>query len=699
MFPSLPRVRAAAIVAVCLLGGSELCAAGQITSDWVHLSLLGSPAQYQITADNQPTSFDATNLAPGLTLDRVTGLISGVPTISGDHGTGVVAHGQGGDAVATISFIVYVPTPVADPTLGGIGVKCISMLTDPNRPRIYCGGANQELVVIDTDTRSILTRIPNTGYIEDMSISVDGRTLWCVRTYYYNSLARVNLDTLDGLTAVPTNPPVTSVREGLDNRLYATTRGVEVLQLDPATGAILQRFQPNEHNPASGLTMALSPDRRTLFLADTYYENSSYVTQSAISRYDISTPTAVRLQRVEMPAFCIQGLAATPDGESIYAVLGTLDGYGSTATHQTLCLAAQDLTVTKGALTFHGTATQSITLTADGTRALLPVALGNGGDLTTGLVYVFDPRSFQLLRTVVLGSRSSLYIGNAVLDRTGSTMFAATDMSPLLRIYDMPVPPPVVTPPKSLLNISTRMLTQNGENVLIGGFILTGNDPKQVMLRAIGPSLPIHGNLANPVLELHGPSGAIIAENDNWNSQRAAVIATGIPPSDEHEAAILATLPPGAYTAILHGFAGGTGIAVVEVYDLDSTVNSRLANISTRGKVETGDNVMIGGWIIGGSVSTNIAVRAIGPSLSGSSVSGALADPMLSVHNGNGVLIAQNDDWRTFQEQALIASGLAPVDDRESAILISLMPGNYTAIVRGKSETAGVSLIEVYNLQ
>jgi hypothetical protein len=693
--------RVAIIVGAVWLGGTRFCAAAQITSGLSFTTWLGTPTQYQIASDNQPVSFDATNLAPGLSLDRATGVISGVPSISGAHYTEVVAHGQSGDAGATVIFIVYVPAPADDPHSGGFGVDCISMLADPHRPRLYCGGANQELVVIDTDAMSILTRIPNTGYIIDLSISPDGQTLWCVRTYYYNSLARINLETLDALIAVPTSPPVESALEGLDHRLYAAARGTDLLQLDPATGAVQHQFRPDAGpNPASGLTLAMSPDRRTLYVGDAFYVDTSLVSHSAVSRYDISTATPVFLQRVEMPTHRIQSMAAVPDGNSIYLVLGTFDGFGSRAVHQALCLAANDLTVTKGTLSFHGTATNSITISADGTRALIPVELGNGGELTTGLVNVFDTENFQLIKSVVLGTRNSVFVGDVVSDRTGSSLFVATDLNPKLRVYPMPfLPPPPVTPPNSLLNISTRMLAQNGDNVLIGGFVVTGSDSKQVVLRAIGPSLPFPGKLGDPVLELHGPNGAVIAENDNWNSHRAEILAAGIPPDDEYEAAILATLPAGAYTAILRGVAGSSGIAVFEAYDLNGSANSRLANISTRGKVETGDNVMIGGWIIGGGLSTNIAVRAIGPSLANGGVDGALADPTLGVYNGSGVLVAQNDDWRTYQEQALIVAGLAPQDDRESAILVSVMPGNYTAIVRGKDDRTGVALVEVYNLQ
>lgn len=696
MFPRLPFPRAVALIGAILFGGSGICAAAQITSPPFLTTLLGSPTYYQITADNGPTSFDATNLPPGMSLDRTTGLISGVPSLSGDYYTDVVAHAPGGDASGSVNFIVYLPTPAPDPYLGGPNIDCRSLIADPNRPRVYCGAGTQELIVIDTDTMSIVTRIPDTGIIVSMTISGDGGTLWFINTYYYESLARVDLNTLNGYTTLPTSRPVSTLCEGLDNRLYAATRSSLVFQLDATTGALQQQFQP-EGSPLSA-AIAISPDRRTLYLGHTYYVAGPAITQAALSRYDIATATPGLLQRVEMQAPSIPTLAVAPDGNSIFALQGTFDGYPNANTHQILCLAAQDLTIT-GALSYRGSAYGSITLSADGTRALVPAGLGDLGELTTPLVYIFDPRSSQLLKTVVLGTGVGIVGGDAVFNRSGSSLITTITLNPRLRAYSTALPPPPVTPPKSLLNISTRLLTQNGDNVLIGGFIVTGSGAKQVILRAIGPSLPVQGQLSDPVLELHGPGGAIIAENDNWNSHRSEVIATGIPPSEEREAAIVTTLQPGAYTVILRGFSGSTGIAAVEAYDLNASADSRLANISTRGKVETGDNVMIGGWIIGGSEVTKVAVRALGPSLAGSGITSALADPTLNVHNGNGALIAQNDDWRSAQEQALIAAGLAPASDRESAILLSLTPGNYTAIVRGTQETSGIALVEVYNLQ
>ena len=262
-----------------------------------------------------------------------------------------------------------------------------------------------------------------------------------------------------------------------------------------------------------------------------------------------------------------------------------------------------------------------------------------------------------------------------------------------------PTPNPTATP-TTLGNISTRLLVETGDNVLIGGFIVSGTQPKRVIVRAIGPSLPFAGTLADPVLELRNPSGGLIASNDNWRStQETEIIATGIPPSNDLESAIVATLPAGsAYTAIVRGVNNGTGIGVVEAYDLDRTVNSKLANVSTRGFVSTGDNVMIGGTIIIGSVPARVLFRAIGPSLTNFGVPNALQDPTLELRDGNGALLFANDNWRDTQEAEIIATGIQPANDLESAILGTLPPAAYTAIVRGNNDSTGVALVEAYQL-
>ena len=259
-----------------------------------------------------------------------------------------------------------------------------------------------------------------------------------------------------------------------------------------------------------------------------------------------------------------------------------------------------------------------------------------------------------------------------------------------------------IVPQSTLLNISTRLDVETGNNVLIGGFIVTGTQPKEVIVRAIGPTLGafgVSGALADPVLELHEPDGTVIT-NDNWkDTQESAISATHLAPSNALESAIVATLDPGLYTAIVTGKNSTTGVALVEAYDLDQTVDSQLANISTRGVVEAGDNVMIGGFVVGGNTAT-VALRAIGPSLGALGISDPLADPVLALHNSDGDIVDSNDNWMDSPDkQTFIDDGLAPSNDKESVVLGLLTPGGYTAIVSGANGGTGVGLIEAYNLQ
>ncbi len=252
------------------------------------------------------------------------------------------------------------------------------------------------------------------------------------------------------------------------------------------------------------------------------------------------------------------------------------------------------------------------------------------------------------------------------------------------------------------INISTRMKVETGDNVLIAGFIIKGSGQKKVIVRAIGPSLPVPGALSDPMLELHDGSGKLIGSNDNWrSSQEAALIASGIPPKNDREAALIATLSPGRYTVVVKGVNGITGVGLVEVYDDDSAnTATRLLNISSRGHVLIDDNVMIGGFIIHGDLSKRMLMRVIGPTLSlnGQLFAGRLQDPMLELHDANGALMASNNNWRSSQQTEIQASTLAPNDDREPAILATLRPGNYTAITRGVNNTTGIALIEMYDL-
>lgn len=267
-----------------------------------------------------------------------------------------------------------------------------------------------------------------------------------------------------------------------------------------------------------------------------------------------------------------------------------------------------------------------------------------------------------------------------------------------------PGPPPFVAAAEKLANISTRISVGTGDNQLIGGFIVTGTQPKKIIVRAIGPSLGQSGVgnlLADPTLELHDQTGALIAANDNWSdSQQAEIEATGIPPADELESAIVRTLAPGAYTAVVAGRDGATGTAVVEAYDLSQASNSTLANISTRGAVGAGSEVMIGGFIIfGNGGSTRVLVRSVGPSLASAGIPNPLPDPTLELRDVNGTLIVENDNWRDGPQTEIQETSLPPTNDLESAVVTTLPSGPYTAIVRERNGQSGIGLVEVYNLQ
>jgi hypothetical protein len=255
----------------------------------------------------------------------------------------------------------------------------------------------------------------------------------------------------------------------------------------------------------------------------------------------------------------------------------------------------------------------------------------------------------------------------------------------------------VVTSTATFANISTRLKVETGDHALIGGFIVTGSAPKRLLLRALGPSIPLTGVLGNPRLEVYDNAGHLIAANDDWGSapNKQEVTDSSLAPAHNRDAAILMTVAPGSYTAIVRGEGAETGIALVEVYDLEAGSDSMLANISTRGFVQENDDVLIGGLILDGQLPRKIIVRAIGPSLGRTD---ALADPTLELRNSNGDLIGQNDNWRTA-EQEVSATTIPPSHDLESAIVRTLPPAAYTAIVRGVNATSGLALVEAYALE
>jgi hypothetical protein len=319
------------------------------------------------------------------------------------------------------------------------------------------------------------------------------------------------------------------------------------------------------------------------------------------------------------------------------------------------------------------------------------IAIDKAGNVFIG---DYDPRWEQ-----VDGGGYQYFGGRIYKYATDGTkaQFARTSETP----HDLAFAP---HPPAVPVNLSTRAAVGTGQNVLIGGFIVVGGGPKKIIVRAIGPSLSASGitsPLADPVLELYDSAGKIVALNDNWrDSQMQDLSRSGLAPKDDFESAVITTLEEGAYTAVVAGRNATTGVGLLEIYDLSADALPRLANISTRSVVQTLDSVMIAGFILGaGNTNPGVVVRALGPSLAAAGIAEPLSDPTLELFDKNGVLVRSNDNWKDSQQEQLQTSGVAPTDDRESALAVTLSPGNYTAVVGGKGGSTGVGLVEVYHLE
>jgi hypothetical protein len=684
-----------------------------ITSNFFPPASLGNEVAYQITANNSPTSYEAIGLPAGFQLNASTGLITGTAALSGNYRFTVIAHGAKGDAVGSVTITVTAAPPLQPKPTWAIKTFDFSsqrLVFDAVRSRVYVNDdTSSMIVVIDSTSLTVIgtVKLPHPGSFlgasSGMALSRDNTKLWTVAAdpvAHGGWITSIDLDKLAVLASFHVPAPVSYVAEGPGNRLYASGPSA-TFQLDATTGAVLATS-----NFQYGL-IASSGDKLFMGLAF----------GAGVAVYDISQPQMQLLQQSRdlHGAGSGRDLKVSHNGKYLvsFAASGNSRVFGVTSTS---LFSTADVELVLGNFVNESSnfsvPVGPAAFSNDDTVFYQPAALTNFADSGgTSRLEIFDVSSFTQIGVIDLGhvfSQTAPSVNDMVVDGTGAYIFVSTaayNFTGQLRVYSTGRG----TPPsaggaadRSVLNVATRLRIAAGENAGIAGFIISGNEPKKVMIRAIGPSLGkagVVGALADPALQVFDASGQQVGDNDNWNAHRTETLLSGLAPTDEHESALVLTLAPGSYTAIVRGVTASAGIAVVEVYDLGASGNSsRLANLSTRGSVGTGENVMIGGFIVGGTQATRVVVRAIGSSLTRFGVAGVLTDPMLEVHDGNGAVVAQDDDWRMYQEQLLIDMGLAPVDDHEAAMFLVLQPGAYTAIVRGKDNGTGVGLVEVYNL-
>ena len=624
------------------------------------------------------------------------------------------------------------PTPAATPTPTATPVAILPhsvwrLAADPIRPRVYATDfSSGEVIVIDLPSFDSSKRVPVGSSPRGLTVSADGSRLWVANSgSTAAAIGVVDLNNLSPLPSIAAPHRPYDIEEGLSRRLYLTkrehTQDSYIMQIDANTG--VYEGSLGDFQVASEGRLATTPDRTSLFFASVY--------SSVMEKFDISTVEGRLVQKQHFPdGGYSEGLAVSHEGTAL--VCPGQGGYR----YSTFKIPTANLAEVEGSFDI-GPYPGAAAFSNDDTLLYHSV-------FDEGIIKIFDTETFTQVGTIAMGSTAhdsdgrDIRVRDAVVDSSGQWLLIATSVHPDpfvngdIRIFATgrndpltppptpspiasasPTPTPTATPSPSPTppsaaqsqNLSTRLKVLAGDNVMIGGFIITGNAPKRLIIRAIGSSVPVQGALADPVLELHRPDGSVVT-NDNWKvrdstneSQEGEIRATGVPPSDDRESALVQILTPGAYTAIVRGSNGGTGIGLVEVYDLDSAAAAQLANIATRGFVDTGNNVMIGGFIIGppNALNTKVVVRAIGPSVP---VSGAMQNPELELYDGNGTVTAANDNWQDDPSAAEVeGQNLNPSDARESAILRSLSPGAYTAIVRGKNGGTGVGLVEVYNLR
>ncbi len=635
-----------------------------------------------LLANNNPTSYSAVGLPPGLKLNPRSGDLSGILTTAGDYGSVLIAHGPVCDAYWAFSLKVlgWNEVPGLLKILPGTRRP---VLADPGRARIYTL-SDDSLDAIDIGTwKTTNLMVGHNLFNLQLSVSADGSTLLYTDTYGSpDEESRIDLASLNPLPPIAIPGSQSAVLEGLDNRAYVAGPAA-VYQFDAISGELQKSFSTGSSNEDTPV-IVMSPDRATLFVAQRG-------TVARLASYDVSGPVPILLQERQgnysLPT-------PSPDGRYLYYVAPTAD------LRRSLVVRAHLPALTPSATFGTDYWIGSIAVNQDGSiyEAHAPISF------LTGVISIYDGSSLQkkgeIDPNILNPNGYPQQPISGLFDASGNYFFCPAEGSEgesWIFSTDPASVPAAIHPTKNLLNISTRARVEEGEDAMIGGFIVQGSDPKKILIRGIGPSLPIDATMSDPVLDLYDASGKLLASNDNWISNRLKILGTQLAPASEREPAILMTLAPGSYTAVVRDHEKHPGLALMEVYDL-AAADSLLANISTRGKVGIGDNALIGGFIVGGKDATKVLVRAVGPSLAGRGLHDALADPVLELYDGKGHLISTNDNWRSTQQAQIARTGIPPSDNRESAIVATLDPGKYTAIVRGRNNTSGVAVVEVYNL-
>jgi DNA-binding beta-propeller fold protein YncE len=466
--------------------------------------------------------------------------------------------------------------------------------------------------------------------------------------------------------------------------------------------------------------IAVDDTRRRIYISAARYNGTNFDVELLLLVYDADTEALITTVSLGKDFLSVLGgLAANPVTGRVYisAAGGVAIVDGNTNTKIGQVSAGGDIVINRRTNKIYaGGGNNTLAVINGGTDSLettFPTpnqdheyVVGFDVDEVTNRVYVTHAKEYALTGRMTAYDANNGYQFLGQIDLAGKPdhvacasaarqLFVSNDLDGVISVFQAATPAPA----DLFGNISTRAQVGAGDNALIGGFIIAGTHPKTVIVRGLGPSLPVAGALADPVIEVHGASGELIATNDNWKeaATKQQIIDSGLAPSSELESALWGTINPGAYTVVLRGKDNGTGIGLFEVYDLDLALPQKLANISTRGHVDSGDNVMIAGVIVMGSKPVQAVLRAIGPSLASAGVSNPLQDPVLELRDTNGGLITSNDDWQEHEAE-VNGTSLAPTDPRESAIVTQLYPANYTAIVRGKNGATGVALVEAYHL-